>query len=73
MEKKNTKLALMGMLTICLSQLLMGLGRLDGILPDSVINIIGIAVTITIVVAIIFTVRALAEHAKESKENKGEE
>ena len=72
MEKKNNKLALMSMLTICLSLLLMNVGRLNGIVPDSVIRIIGVAVMIAAAVSIFFTVRTLAEHTSKNKKDKGE-
>ncbi len=73
MEKRNNKLALMSMIIMCLSLLMMNLGRFDGALPDIVIHIIGIALSIAIVVVIIFTVRALAEHTKESKNDDNKE
>ena len=73
MEKKNNKLALMSMLTICLSLVLMNVGRLDGIVPDSIIRVIGVAVMIAAAVSVFFTVRALAGHVNENKYDKGEE
>ncbi len=71
MEKKNQKLALMGMLTISLSLLLTNVGRLEGTIPDNIIRIIGVLTMIATGVSIFFSVRALAGHAKENnKEGK---
>lgn len=72
MEKKNQRLALMGLLTIGLSLLLMNVGRLEGIVPDNIIRIIGVLTMIAAGVSIFFTVRELAVHAKENT-NEGKE
>jgi len=63
MEKKNKKLAMMGILTIFLSVLLMNLGRLEGVVPDWVIRVIGITTMLCTVLSIFFTVRELAKHS----------
>jgi|GEM_PF-1679695 len=67
MEKKNQKLALMSSITITLSVLLMNVGRLEGIVPDNVIRIIGVITMIATGVSVFLTVRALAGRSKENK------
>ena len=71
-EKKNTKLALLGILTINLSVLLMNVGRLEGIVPDWAIRVTGIVVMICTGLSIVFSVRALAGVSRERKEQNEE-
>ena len=74
MEKRNTKLALMSMITITLGLLLMNVGRLEGYVPDWTIRTIGIITMLCAGLSVFFTVRELANHccSKESKEDKAD-
>jgi len=74
MDKKN-KPIIFGMLTIILSQLLMNLGRLTDVVPDSVIRIVGVAVLILTGVTVFFAVRSVVElkQAERESENKEQE
>lgn len=74
MDKKN-KPIIFGMLTIILSQLLMNLGRLTDVVPDSVIRIVGVAVLILTGVTVFFSVRSVVElkQAERESENKEQE
>ncbi len=72
MEKKNNRLAAMGCVTICISLLLMNVGRLDGILPDWAVRVIGAALMLCTAVMVFLTVRSLAVHGKEQAESKDE-
>ena len=75
MEKRNMRLAAMGMLTMGASLLLMNLGRLDGVAPDWLIRVIGIATMLCTGLSIFFTVRELAKVSakNESKNEQTEE
>lgn len=74
MDKKN-KPIIFGMLTVILSQLLMNLGRLTDVVPDSVIRIVGVAVLIATGVSIFFAVRSVVElkQAERESDNKEQE
>ncbi len=68
-ENKNTKLAVMGSLTITMSLLLMNVGRLEGIVPDVVVRIIGVLTMIATALCVFFTVRQLANNSKNNDGN----
>ena len=72
MDKKN-KPIIFGMLTIILSQLLMNLGRLTDVVPDSVIRIVGVAVLILTGVTVFFAVRSVVELKQTERESENKE
>lgn len=69
MEKKNMRLAAMGLLTMGASLLLMNLGRLEGVAPDWAIRVIGVVTMLCTGLSIFFTVRELAKHSSKNTEN----
>jgi len=69
----NTRLALMGMLTVFLSVGLMNVGRLEDCVPDWCIRAIGIVTMLCTVLSIFFTVRQLAEVSRKKNENNSDD
>lgn len=70
--KENNKPALMGVIITILSQLLMSMGHFVDIVPDSIINIVGVILTISVGILVFFTVRTLTQVTK-SKNNSEKE
>ena len=67
MEKRNMRLAAMGLLTMGASLLLMNLGRLEGVAPDWLIRVIGIVTMLCTGLSIFFTVRELVKVSNKSE------
>lgn len=68
-EQINRKLAAMGCLTIALALLLMYVGRLEGVLPDWAIRVVGIATMICTAVSVFFSVRELAKASRKESQD----
>lgn len=64
----NRKLAAMSCITICVSLLLMNVGRLEGILPDWAVRVSGIGLMLCTVFMVFLVVKSFAGYSKEKHE-----
>ncbi len=69
MEKRNTKLAMMSLITTTLGLLLMNVGRLEGVVPDCAVRTVGIVTMLAAAVSVFFTVRELTKNSAKQQRN----